>query len=71
MSSLYNSNQIQELYNRSLLYLGNSNELIKKKEFHKAGEMSWGAIVLLLKAVGLIYNYSTGGHKKLIILRKY
>jgi len=66
-----NLEQIHKYVSHSKTYLKNAELLSKKKEFHKAGEMLWGSIALLLKAIGLIYDRPTGNHKQLIKLAQH
>lgn len=47
-------------------YLANADELLAKKEYAKTGEMLWGAIAELIKALGMIYEKNLPGHGILI-----
>jgi len=63
--------KIHKYISLSKLYLKNANEMIKKEEFSKSGEMLWGAISTLLKAIGMKYNKPIKNHKSLIQVAKY
>ena len=55
---------------QSTNYLKNARELLKKNKLNKSGEVLWGAISSLIKAIGIIYNVPTRTHRKLINLAK-
>lgn len=59
---------IENYIDQSKLFLRNVDELIEKKELNKAGEMLWGSIAELLKAIGIINNYPTRTHAELMNL---
>ena len=46
----------------------NSDEVIKEEEYNKAGELLWGALVQLLKAIGILVNSPTRTHKEVMKL---
>lgn len=47
-------------------YLANADELLAKKDYTKTGEMLWGAIAELIKALGMIYEKNLPKHGILI-----
>lgn len=55
----------------SRTYLENAEKMISEKEYSKAGEMLWGAIATLLKAIGIMYSKPIRNHRELIEIAKY
>ena len=62
--------KISNYVSLSQLYLQNSNKMIQKKEYSKAGEMIWGAVAIVIKAIGIRYGERTKNHKEIINLAK-
>ena len=46
--------------------LANADELLAKRDYAKTGEMLWGAIAELIKALGMIYEKNLPKHGLLI-----
>ena len=49
----------------ALHYSDNASLFLKQKEFHKAGEMMWGAMASILKAVAAKKGKKVEGHSQL------
>ncbi len=62
--------KITEYVSLSELYLKNANDMIRKKEYSKAGEMVWGAVATIIKAIGILYGRRTKNHREIIDLAK-
>lgn len=45
--------------------------MISENEYSKAGEMLWGSIATLLKAIGIMYDKPIRNHRKLIEIAKF
>ena len=71
MEESEDNDKITNYLSLSNLYLKNADGMIKKKEYSKAGEMLWGGIAELLKAIGIVYGRPISKHKELIKIAKY
>jgi Archaeal PaREP1/PaREP8 family. len=47
-------------------YLVNASEMLAKKDYNKSGEMLWGSIAELIKALGMVYGKNLPKHRLLI-----
>ncbi|NVM30987.1 MAG: hypothetical protein HWN65_19255 [Candidatus Helarchaeota archaeon] len=63
--------KIEHYINQSKVLLKNANLMVKKQEYNKAGEMLWGAMTSLLKAIGIMHNKPIRNHKEIIKVAKF
>ena len=70
----YDQDMMEKLENYISLskeYFKNAEVMKEKQEYSKAGEMFWGAVAELLKAIGMIHGKPMKNHEELIKLAKY
>lgn len=70
MKTLPDPDHLARYLEGSSLYQRNADLLLRQGDRAKAGEMLWGAVAELLKAIGLLYGRPVGGHAELIALTK-